>query len=172
MKLSEINPMPEYFERYMNKCDNVDILTAIETSIKEVEQIPVAKWNLIGLKTYAPGKWTINDILQHLIDTERIFIYRALSIARGEKQPLPPFSENDYVTEANASVRELETLISELLNLHRSLLDMYRSFTPDMLLRKGKSFAGEYTVADIGFILPGHQRWHFDVINERYMSLL
>jgi len=172
MKLSEINPMPEYFERYMNKCDNVDILTAIETSIKEVEQIPVAKWNLIGLKTYAPGKWTINDILQHLIDTERIFIYRALSIARGEKQPLPPFSENDYVTEANASVRELETLISELLNLHRSLLDLYRSFTPDMLLRKGKSFAGEYTVADIGFILPGHQRWHFDVINERYMSLL
>lgn len=171
MKLSEINPMPEYFERYMNKCDDVDILTAIEISIKEVEQIPVDKWNSIGLKTYAPGKWTINDILQHLIDTERIFIYRALSIARGEKQPLPPFSENDYVTEANASVRDLETLISELLNLHRSLLDMYRSFTPDILLRKGNSFAGEYTVADIGFILPGHQRWHFDVINERYSGL-
>lgn len=171
MKLSDINPKPEYFDRYMNKCDDVSIITAIDTSIREVEQIPVDKWNSIGLKTYEPGKWTINDILQHLIDAERIFIYRALSIARGEKQPLPPFSENDYVTEANASVRSLEELISELLNLHISLLDMYRSFTQEILMRKGKSFAGEYSVADIGFIIPGHQRWHFAVIRDKYETI-
>lgn len=163
--------MPEYFDRYMNKCDDVDIITAIETSLREAEQIPLDKWLAIGLKTYAPGKWTISDIVQHLIDTERIFIYRALSIARGEKQPLPPFSENDYVIEANASARNLEELKSELINLHKSLLDMYRSFTPEMLNTKAKSFAGEYTVRDIGFILPGHQRWHFEVINEKYMDL-
>lgn len=171
MILSQINPKPEYFDRYMNKCDDVDIITAIEISIKEVEQIPLDKWKAIGLKTYAPDKWTINDILQHLIDTERIFIYRALSIARGDKQPLPPFSENDYVTEANASERSLEDLISELKNLHISLRDMYRSFTSDNLKQTGKSFKGFYSVADIGFILPGHQRWHFEVIKEKYIDL-
>ncbi|KXK47191.1 MAG: DinB superfamily protein [Chlorobi bacterium OLB5] len=171
MKLSEINPKPEYFDRYMHKCDDVDIISAISTSIKEVEQIPLDKWKAIGLKTYAPGKWTISDIVQHLIDAERIFIYRALSIARGEKQPLPPFSENDYVTEANASARDLDSLIAELKNLHISLLDMYSSFSQDILMRRGKSFAGEYTVADIGFIIPGHQRWHFEVIRDKYIEL-
>lgn len=172
MLLSEINPKPEYFDRYMNKCDDVDIITAIETSIKELDEIPLNEWKAIGQKTYAVGKWTISDILQHLIDTERIFIYRALSIARGEKQPLLSFSENEYVVQADASARNIDELIGELKNLHISLLDMYRSFSPGVLLRKGKSFAGEYTVADIGFIIPGHQRWHLDVIEERYMSLI
>ncbi len=172
MKLSEINPKPEYFERYMNKCDDVDIITAIQTSIKEVNDIPIDKWLSVGIKTYAPGKWTINDIIQHLIDAERIFIFRALSIARGEKAQLPSFSENDYVDVANASKRELNGLITELKNLHVSLLDMYSSFSSDMLLKSGKSFAGTYTVADIGFILPGHQRWHFEVIKERYENIL
>lgn len=171
MKLSDINPKPEYFDRYMNKCDNVDIIIAIKTSIEEVEQIPVDKWNSIGLQTYAPGKWTISDILQHLIDTERIFIFRALSIARSEQQTLTPFSENEYVTKANASARDMESLIAELKNLHISLLDMYRSFTQDVLLRKGKSFTGDYTVADIGYILPGHQRWHFEVIRDKYETI-
>ena len=171
MKLSEINPKPEYFDRYMNKCDDVDIITAIETGIKELEDIPVDTWKLIGDKAYASGKWTVKDILQHLIDTERIFQYRAISIARGEAGPLPSFSENDYAARANASRRSIEDLLNEYMLLHRSLLMMYRSFTPQMLNTKAKSFAGEYTVADIGFILPGHQRWHFEVINERYMGL-
>lgn len=171
MKLSEITKLPEYFDRYMNKCDDVDIITAIETSINELGELPVSKWKAIGSKTYTEGKWTISDILQHLIDAERIFIYRALCIARGEKSPLPSFSEDEYVVQAGASARNIDEQISELKNLHISLLDMYKSFSPEILQRCSKSFTGEYTVADIGFIIPGHQRWHFEVIKERYEQI-
>ncbi|MBK8344672.1 MAG: hypothetical protein IPL12_16085 [Bacteroidetes bacterium] len=74
---SELTPMPVYFDRYINKNDDVDVITAIHKSIHELENAPLSQWVQIDDKVYAPGKWTIKDILQHMIDTERIFSYRA-----------------------------------------------------------------------------------------------
>ena len=96
MLRSEINPMPEYFDRYINMTDNVELLEAIQISLDELDQAPVEKWKALGDKVYEPGKWTIKDILQHLIDAERIFCYRALRFARNDKIDLPGFEENDY----------------------------------------------------------------------------
>ena len=172
MKRSALYPLPEYFDRYINKCDDVELTDAIATSIEELDNLPLEDWKAIGDQVYAPGKWTIKDILQHMIDTERIFTYRALAFARGEKQQPPPFEEDDYAREAAANNRSLESLLAELKAVHHAFLEMYRSFTPEMLSREGKGFKGMYSVAAIGFCMAGHQRWHMDIIRERYLPLL
>lgn len=172
MKRSQIIPLPEYFDRYINKCDDVDIITAIQTSIDELEAAPIETWHMLANKTYAPGKWTIKDILQHLIDTERIFSYRAVAFARGEQQAVPSFAEDDYAIAANASHRSIEELLTELKLSRQSVKALFQSFTPAMLNKTGMGFRGPYSVASIGFILPGHQRWHFDIIKSKYYPLL
>lgn len=169
---SALHPIPVYFDRYINKTDDVEILEAIRISLKELDNIPLQEWKALGDRIYAPGKWMIADILQHLIDTERVFTYRALAFARADAQAMPFFPEDDYAKEAKAKARNIEDLVEELKILHQSLALFYRSLTPKMLDRRGIGFKGEYSVAAIGFMLPGHQRWHFDIIEERYMPLL
>lgn len=172
MKLSDLKELPEYFDRYINKCDDVDIITAMETSMDELNNIPLDKWKSIGNKTYEPGKWNIKDILQHLIDTERIFTYRALAFARGDVQRVPSFPEDEYAISAKAEERTLEELIAELKSTHEAAKTLFRSFSDEVLLRTGEGFKGPYSVASIGFIMPGHQRWHFEVIKEKYLNLI
>ncbi|MDZ4711024.1 MAG: DinB family protein [bacterium] len=171
MKRSDLKDLPEFYDRYINKSPDVELLNALQISIDELSEIPLEKWKSIGSKTYTPGKWTIKDIIQHLIDTERTFNYRALAFARGEKQAMPFFTEDDYAFTANAEGRTIEELLDELKIVHQSSLSLFRSFTPEVLNRTGKGFKGDYSVAAIGFMLPGHQRWHFEVIEEKYSSL-
>lgn len=172
MLRSQLSPMPEYFDRYIMKTDDVELLEAIRISIAELDMAPVGKWTALGDRAYAPGKWSVKEILQHLIDTERIFCYRALAFARKESVRLPSYSEDEYGAASDANRRSAEDLVAELRTLHHSTLQLFSSFTPEMLARSGMGFKGPYTVASVGFILPGHQRWHFGIINERYMPLL
>jgi hypothetical protein len=172
MKRSALFPLPEYFDRYINMCDDVELTEAIQVSINELDALPLDKWKALGDRVYAPGKWTTRDILQHLVDTERIFSYRALAFARNETQALPPFEEDAYAAVAVAGNRTLESLVEELKMVHQSFLAMFASFTPAMLSKTGKGFRGDYSVASIGFCMPGHQRWHFKVLEEKYFSLL
>jgi DinB superfamily len=172
MTRSQLLHMPEYFDRYINKCDDVELLQAIQTSIDELDTAPIDTWKALGDKTYAPGKWTVKDILQHLIDTERIFMYRSLAFARGEQQQPPSFNEDEYAKEAAANTRSIEELVNELRISHQSFKALYASFTPAMLGKMGKSFKGEYSVASIGFCMPGHQRWHFQILEEKYYPLI
>ncbi|MEO8447766.1 MAG: DinB family protein [bacterium] len=171
MKRSELKELPEFYDRYINKTPDVELLDALQFSIDELNGIPLEKWKSIGSKTYAPNKWTLKDILQHLIDLERTFTYRALAFARGEKQQMPDFSEDEYALNANAEGRTIEDLLDELKIVHQSSLSLFRSFTPEVLDRTGKGFKGYYSVAAIGFMLHGHQRWHFEVIEEKYSPL-
>lgn len=172
MKRSQLYPVPEYFDRYINKCDDIELLEAIQTSIDELDHFPMEKWKALGDKVYAPGKWTLKEILQHLIDTERIFTFRALAFARNEKQQPPSFEEDAYVKESDANKRSIEDLVAELRIVHVSFKAIFQSFTPAILNRTGKGFKGEYSVASIGFIMPGHQRWHMQVLEEKYYTLL
>ncbi|MBL7816965.1 MAG: DinB family protein [Saprospiraceae bacterium] len=175
MKRSKINPLPNYFDRYILQFDSeTTILEAIQKSIDDLDTLPFDEWEALGSRVYAPNKWTIKDILQHITDTERIFSYRAMCFARGETQSLPSFSEDDYAlsTSSAANSRSFEDLIDELKIVHQSTKALFASFTPEMLQKTGVGFKGEYSVASIGFTLPGHQIWHFRVIEERYMPLL
>lgn len=95
MKRSELYPMPAYFDKYILLADDIDMLEALQISLHELENIPLDLWKSLGNVVYAQGKWTIKDLMQHMIDTERIFSYRAVSFARGDKQ-VPPYDEDEF----------------------------------------------------------------------------
>lgn len=118
---------------------------------------------------YAPGKWTLKEMLQHIIDAERIFAYRALCIARKEKQNLPGFEENDYAQNANASSRTWQGLVTEIKALRTTTEILYNSFSDEVLHEPGSSNNSPVTPNSIGFILIGHLYHHVSIINERYL---
>src|ERR1700754_2348880 len=133
MKRSELNPKPEYFDRYIELCDDVELDEALKIHVEEIDQFPVKIWEKLGDKVYAPGKWTVKDILQHMIDTERIFMYRALAFSRNESQKLPSYDEDGYANSAEANRRTLKDLVEELRSVNLAFQTLYRSFTPGML---------------------------------------
>lgn len=171
MKRAEIHPLPLYFDRYILMADDTELGLALRKSLEELERAPLEIWRALGDKVYAPGKWTVKDILQHLTDTERVFSYRALSFARGEAH-VSSFDEENYGRQAGAGLRSLEDLLEEAIVVRKATIKLYDSFSPEMLLRTGMGFKGPYSVAAIGFIFPGHQRWHMKILEERYYPLL
>ena len=165
--------MPEYFDRYIGLTDDVSYLEALQISLNELNEAPLDLWRRLDNSAYAPGKWSVKDILQHYIDTERVFAYRITAIARGEQQALLTYDEDAYAKAANAQHRRVDDLVDELKLLRTSTLAMYRSFTPETMHRSGKGTNGiSYCVLSLAFMLAGHQRWHFKVLEERYYPML
>lgn len=105
-----------------------------------------------------------------MIDTERIMSYRALRFARNDKTPLHGFEENDYAPEANAGSRTLASIAEEMSRLRLTTVDMFASFSPDMLMRKGLANNVEFSVLTIGYIIPGHESHHRNILKERYLA--
>ena len=121
-----------------------------------------------GNFAYQKGKWTVNELLQHVIDTERIFQYRSLSIARGEMNELPGFDHNSYVKNSKANARKLSDVISEFDRLRDSSIALYDSM--DEINIKYKGMANGFVVQPVlyGFLISGHLRHHINVLKSRY----
>jgi uncharacterized damage-inducible protein DinB len=133
--------------------------------IKFVQDIPMDKFDY----RYAEGKWTIKDIIQHIIDAERIFAYRALCFARKDKTNLPGFEEDDYVEEANANNRSIMDLLTEFSAVRHSTLLLFKSFSNEQLIRVGIANENPMSVRAVGFVIIGHQNHHQKVFEERYL---
>lgn len=118
---------------------------------------------------YADNKWTIKQVLGHVIDTERIFCYRALCFARGEKQVLPGFEEDEYAANANLSNTDIVMQAEEFDVVRKATTLFYKQLDEKDLLRKGRSASGENNVLSIGFVICGHALHHLNVIKERYL---
>ncbi|WP_072008612.1 alpha/beta hydrolase-fold protein [Hymenobacter sp. IS2118] len=123
-------------------------------------------------KGYAEGKWTLKEMLQHQIDTERIFAYRALRFARNDSRDLPGFDQDDYVTHSGANTRSVASLLAEYDAVRASTLALFDSFTDEQLDRRGTANGGAATVRALLFIVPGHELHHLQVIRERYLPVL
>lgn len=171
MKRSQISPLPVYFERYILLADDVTVHEALEVSLDEIVVLDLESYRVIGDQVYAPGKWTLKDIWQHLMDTERVFAYRATAFARGQFE-VTGFEQDEYVELAKASRRTWQSIHAEAIALRQSTIHFYHSLDDEMLNRVGKSFAGTYSVRDLGFFIAGHQRWHELIIRERYYPLI
>ena len=174
MNVHELSPTEyaPYYAPYIEKVGNVDLIEELEISvhrlIRFVQEIPMDKFDY----RYAEGKWTIKDILQHLIDAERIFSYRALRFARNDRTSLPSFEENDYALEAHGYTRSIKDLLTELAVVRQSTLSLYNSFTHDELLRVGTASGNQMSVRALGFVIIGHQNHHQKVFSERYLGEL
>ena len=126
----------------------------------------------LGDRAYAPEKWSVKDIIQHLIDAERIFTYRALRFARNDSTALPGFEENEYAPAAQGNKRSIDDLLSEFRALRGSTLDLFESFDKEMLEKVGKASGVDISVLAIGFAIVGHTRHHVNVIREKYFPLI
>lgn len=120
--------------------------------------------------TYGPGKWTIKEVLGHLIDDERIFAYRVLSVARGEKAELPGFDEKGYAAHAGSEVRGLEELLGEYGVVRAATLALLQSLPPDAWTRRGRVNGYECSVRGLAFHIAGHELHHQRVVQERYVD--
>ena len=164
-----VNEYSKFNATYIQAIENVELFEELEISlhsfIKFVQNIPMDKFDY----SYAEGKWTIKEIIQHVIDTERIFAYRALRISRNDKTPLPGFEENDYAVNTDAKSRSIQDLLTEFSAVRHSNLLMFKSFSDEQLARIGTASENTISVRAIGFILIGHQKHHQKVFEERYL---
>ena len=163
------NEYAPYFETYISYSKNMiipdDFSTQMESCMAFFESVPVAKLDY----RYQLEKWSIKDILLHLIDCERIFQYRALRISRSDKTPLPGFEENDYAVEANATSRTLESLLNEYKSVRKATFTLFETFSEEQLLKMGNASGKDISVRAIGYIILGHELHHIKIIKERYL---
>lgn len=163
---SEFNP---YYTTYINLVETLDIVEALQHNyqafITQLQAIPKEK----ELYAYLPGKWTIKELILHIIDAERIFAYRALRIARMDATPLAGFEEDDYVKYSNANARSMDSLLQEFIAVRQSTIALFQSFTDEMLVHKGTASNSVVSVRAIGFIIAGHCIHHLSVLQQRYL---
>src|SRR4051812_3235390 len=160
---------PEYFGQYINQVEEDDLGTAFRNQFPKIENFLRSVDEEKAGYAYAPGKWTLKELLQHIIDTERIFNYRSLCFARKEAASLPPFDENIYADNSNANARSWKSLSNEFINVRRSTEDLFKSFTEEMLQQVGTASNKSISVLSLGFITVGHITHHIKVINEKYL---
>jgi len=163
---------PKPFEKYIDLVREQDLIKSLKTSKKSLlsllESIPKKK---TGYR-YAEGKWTIRQSLQHIIDAERVFAYRALWFSRNDAQALPGFDENNWAINATAEDRDWDDMIREFRKLRSSTILLFESFSPTQLKASGFASNNLLTVSALGYICSGHVEHHVNVLRERYLPAL
>lgn len=163
------NEYSDWYKPYLSTLNEEVLHEELEISlhrfIRFVQDIPMDKHDY----AYAEGKWKIKDIIQHLIDCERIFSYRALRFSRNDVTPLPGFDEDSYALEAKGNNRTIMSLLTEFSAVRHSTLLLFKDFTNDELLRFGTASNNQVSVRAIGFIIIGHQNHHQRIFEERYL---
>ena len=171
MKASDLKPneYAEYYAQYIKQAGNTNLLDVLKESSQALnnlfETISDDKMNY----KYAQDKWTIKEMLLHIIDAERVFAYRALRFARKDKTNLPGFEHNDYVVVSNANNRSKASLLSEYNAQRASTIQLFSNFTDEMLLQIGVASGNPMSVRALGFVIAGHETHHSNILKERYL---
>lgn len=172
MLKTDIQSPPGYFDRYITQVEQLGLMDALIASKNVLEQLDLPALAAIGDTVYAPGKWTIKDIFQHLIDCERVMAYRAMRFARKDNTLLSGFDEELYGQTSCANKRTLQAIVDEMIALRIATIHMYASFDPSVVHEAGVCFNQEMSVLALGFVIAGHQIHHLNIIRERYMPLV
>ena len=162
---------PEYFQRYINQVKEDDLKTAFKNQMPPAEIFLKSISEELSTKKYAEDKWTIREVLQHIIDAERVFSYRAMCFARKDQTILPSFDENSYALNSNANNRAWHELIEEFVATRKSTEYLFNSFTDEALNTVGKASNYTITVGAVGFVTVGHVNHHIRIIQERYIGV-
>ena len=171
MTISDLNETEyiPYFKGYIDNAKGFKLLPGLQSSYNEAIDFYLSiDANKLSYR-YAEGKWTIKEIICHLIDTERIFCYRALRFARQDKTVLSGFDENDYVEYSKADNRSIKDLLEEYQSVRGATISLFKSFDDETLLSKGLAGTGQVSVRALGFLIVGHEKHHIRIIKERYL---
>jgi len=157
-----------YFDNYISLVKGENILDALESNFKStrdfLKSIPEEK----GDYAYAEGKWSVKQVIIHITDTERVFAYRALTIARGDNTPLPGYDENVWADNCAAEKRTLADVVEEYLSVRQSTIHLVKSFDEEMFSRKGIANNNPASVVALLYVIAGHEIHHLNVLRERY----
>jgi len=172
MKITDVNPA-EYADFYSKYLSLVPKETTLLDGFMEgsiyvtefFENLPSVKLNY----AYAHEKWSVKEVFQHLIDTERVFQYRCFCIARGDKTSLPGFEQNDYIEPSNANSKSLDQLLAEFTSVRLSFISLLKSLNEEHLQYIGNANGNAMSARAAAFIVLGHYHWHINIIKERYL---
>ena len=168
----DANEYAAFYETYVSLVPDVDVVAALEAQRLQMTQLLAGRSERDGNFRYAPGKWSVKEIIGHLADSERIFSYRALRIARGDTTPLSGFEQDDYVREAGSGRRELRDLAEEFAVVRDATVALYRSLGEEVWKRRGSANKNEVTVRALAFITAGHELHHRNILEERYFAAI
>ncbi|CAM4417993.1 DinB family protein [Zobellia nedashkovskayae] len=171
MRTSELiisEPIP-FYKAYIDVLGDAELLDILESQLKNfpnfLENIPESKLNY----AYEPEKWTIAQVLLHIIDSERVFQYRSLRFSRGDKTPLPGFEQDLYAPNSRAETRSKQSIIEEYQAVRQSTITLYKSFNVETLKNEGVASNLSWNAAILGFVICGHQKHHRNILRERYL---
>jgi hypothetical protein len=161
-----------YAEQYVVLVAGDDILETLRTQLKRTTTLFSGRSERDGNFRYAPDKWTVKEVVGHVADTERIFAYRALRIARGDQTPLSGFEQEDYVRAARFGGRRLADLVEEYSDVRQASLALFDSLDEEAWLRRGVASDNPVTVLALSYLIAGHELHHRKILEERYFPAI
>jgi hypothetical protein len=159
-----------YYGSYVNLVPEGDIIEILTEQFKGTLKLLTTLPEPTETYRYAANKWSLREVVGHLIDTEWMFTTRALSFARGEKAPLPGMDQDVYAAKSNAQLRALSDLTKEWQNLRSAATQLFSSFDAATLKNEGTASEAIFSVRSLPYIIAGHERHHMNVIQERYLK--
>ena len=164
---SEYNP---YYEKYISLIEEGELLNALERQPSELRSLLNGLDEEKGKYAYADGKWSIKEVLSHLVDGERIFGYRVLRISRGDETPIEGFEQDGYIENSHANERSFEDLLEELSLQRNANLRMLKNLREDGWKRLGTASQSPVSVRALAFIMAGHVRHHINILKAQYLA--
>ncbi len=159
---------PPYAEGYISRVPDGDIVAMLGKQLDDtlalIRSIPESR----GDFRYAEGKWSIKEVIGHVVDSERVFAYRALRFARGDETPLAGFEQDDYVRGGAFDKRSLNDLANEYEHVRRSSISLFSNLDDEAWSRRGSANNNEATVRALAFIVAGHEQHHVEILRARY----
>ncbi|HCD51987.1 MAG TPA: DinB family protein [Balneolaceae bacterium] len=159
-----------FYTPYIELVEKGNIISTLSTQMHElftlINSVPAER----AFYAYEMGKWTLKEVIGHMIETERVFSYRALAISRGEKQSLPGMDQNEYMVGNNYNKRTLSNLSNEFLAVRVATIHLLSNMTKDMINMSGEANSTKVTVRAIAHIIAGHEQHHVNIIKERYLN--
>ena len=168
MKRPAADEFLPYYAHYVGLVGDGEIIPLLESGIRKTAALLKTIPDSRGTYRYAPGKWSINEIVGHLIDAERIFGNRALRFARGDRTPLPGFEQDDYVAGGNFDEYPLSELLTEFEAVRKDTCFLFRHMSEEATTRRGVANGAEISVRALAYITAGHEIHHRGVIEEKY----
>jgi hypothetical protein len=163
---------PPYAKPYVECVEGEDVFAALSRQLSQFHAIfTPLDLSVAATYRYAPGKWSINEVVGHITDTERIFAYRLLRIARNDATPLPAFEQNDYVAAGDFNRRTLADLLSEFESVRHSSMRLVRGLPGEAWMRRGTASGFSVTARGVAFLVAGHESYHSRILRERYLKV-
>lgn len=159
-----------YYSTYVDHVPKENIISLLNSQMHEFYTLANAIRGDKALTPYAEGKWTLKQMIGHMIETERVFAYRALSISRGDKTELPGMDQDEWMEDSNYNSRSVANLCNEYLAVRTSTIHLFQNMTKDMINASGIASGVEFSVRALAFIIAGHELHHLEIIRENYMK--